>query len=243
MSHFAHARQTFAPGARKVRVSLLASAARDRTVSAAVSRLPVEPPHRARVAAPQLRRQTGQGGRRPGARRVAAARRAHRRDPLRRRAHRPAGLHRASRCSSTSPPCARPSSGCRRDPQVIEPLVPGRPRRRPLGPGRRVVDARRPAPQHGDRVPAQPRPLRVPEVGHAGLPRLRRRAAGHRHRPPGQPRVPRAGRPRARRRLLPRHARRHRLAHDDDQRPRHRRAGASAASRPRPGCSGSRCTS
>ena len=45
--------------------------------------------------------------------------------------------------------------------------------------------------------------------------------------PPGEPRVPREGRldERARRRRLSRHARRHRLAHDDDQRPRRPRLG------------------
>ena len=48
---------------------------------------------------------------------------------------------------------------------------------------------------------------------------------GHRHRPPGQPRVPGDGRHRPRRRRrpadrLPGHARRHRFAHDDGQRPR-----------------------
>ena len=41
---------------------------------------------------------------------------------------------------------------------------------------------------------------------------------------------------------VPRHARRHRLAHDHDQRPRRARAGASAASRPRRPCSASRCS-
>ncbi len=51
---------------------------------------------------------------------------------------------------------------------------------------------------------------------------LQGRPAGHRHRPPGQPRVPLAPRLRQRqdRSRVPRHARRHRLAHDDGQRPR-----------------------
>ena len=40
------------------------------------------------------------------------------------------------------------------------------------------------------------------------------------HLPSGEPRAPRPGRDRARRRGVPRHARRHRLAHDDDQRAR-----------------------
>ena len=43
------------------------------------------------------------------------------------------------------------------------------------------------------RVRAQPRALRVPALGPEGVPQLPRRAARHRHRPPGEPRVPRAG--------------------------------------------------
>ena len=45
------------------------------------------------------------------------------------------------------------------------------------------------------------------------------------HRPPGEPRVPRARRRGARRSGVPRHARRHRLAHDDGERPRRARLG------------------
>ena len=45
------------------------------------------------------------------------------------------------------------------------------------------------------------------------------------HRPPGQPRVPRPRRVRERRGPVSRHARRDRLAHDDDQRPRRARLG------------------
>ena len=77
------------------------------------------------------------------------------------------------------------------DPSIIEPLVPVD----------LVIDhsvqvdfcgtRRRAAAQHGDGVQAQPRALRVPQVGHAGVQRLQRRAARHRHLPPGQPRIPR----------------------------------------------------
>jgi hypothetical protein len=67
---------------------------------------------------------------------------------------------------------------------------------------------------------------------------LHRRAAGHGHRAPGQRRAPRhrgaQRQGRRRGRGLPRHPRRHRLAHHHDQRPRASSAGASAASRPRP---------
>ena len=66
-------------------------------------------------------------------------------------------------------------------------------------------------------------------MGPRGLRQLQRRAAGDRDLPPGQPRVHRPGRlqPRARRRPagLSRHPGRHRLAHDDGQRPRRARLG------------------
>ena len=73
--------------------------------------------------------------------------------------------------------------------------------------------------------------------GQQAFEQLRGRAARHRDRAPGQPRVPRArgvrraptgGGARAAGRTaagLPRHARRHRLAHDDGQRPRRARLG------------------
>ncbi len=162
--------------------------------------------------------------RRPRPRRLEAEGRADRRGPVRGGPDRPAGLHRGS--------AARGSGGdafggrrARRRPEADRAAGPRRARRRPLGAGGRVVHSGRARREHAHRVPAQPRPLRVPEVGHAGVPRLRGRAAGNRHRPPGQPRVPRAGRPLEGRRLLPRLARRHRLAHDHDQRARRGRLG------------------
>jgi hypothetical protein len=51
-------------------------------------------PHRARVRAAQLRRQEGDRSARAAARELEAERRPRRRDPVRRRAHRAAGLHR-----------------------------------------------------------------------------------------------------------------------------------------------------
>ena len=44
--------------------------------------------------------------------------------------------------------------------------------------------------QRAARVPAQPRALRLSQVGPDGLPQLLRRAAGHGHLPPGQSRIP-----------------------------------------------------
>ena len=105
---------------------------------------------------------------------------------------------------------------------------PGDPRRagdRPLGAGRRVRHAPRLRPQRRARVRAQPRALRVPALGPGVARRPEGRPARHRHRPPGQPRVPGARGRVARRAGVPGHARRHRLAHDDGQRPRRARLG------------------
>ena len=84
-------------------------------------------------------------------------------------------------------------------------------------------------PQRGARVLPEPRTLRLPALGTGGVPELPGRSPGHRHRPPGQPRVSRArgvqgggGRRGAR---VPRHARRHGLAHHDGERAGRRRVG------------------
>ena len=81
-----------------------------------------------------------------------------------------------------------------KNPKMIEPLVPVD----------LVVDhsvqvdfygtPRRPAPEPGDGIPAQPRALPVPEMGDAGVRDLQSRAAGHRHRPPGEPGISGQGR-------------------------------------------------
>ena len=57
----------------------------------------------------------------------------------------------------------------------------------------RSTTSARPTPWRSNaraRVRAQPRALRVPALGPAGVRQLPGRAARHRHRPPGQPRVP-----------------------------------------------------
>ncbi len=103
---------------------------------------------------------------------------------------------------------------------------PGRAGRRPLGAGRLLVDAGCAPPEHGDRVQEQPRALRVPQVGDAGLSRVRRGPARRGHRPPGQPGAARRGRPVERDGVcFPGHARWNRLAHDHDQRHGHRGLG------------------
>ena len=104
-------------------------------------------------------------------------------------------------------------------------------------PGDRAVDPGRP----GHRPFGAGRPFRTPEAYERNIEREYRRNGerysllrwaqqafdglrvvppGAGHLPPGEPRAPRAGRRRARRRGVPRHPRRHRLAHDDDQRAR-----------------------
>ena len=55
------------------------------------------------------------------------------------------------------------------DPRRINPLHPGRPGHRPLGAGRRLRRARRARREHAAGVRAQPRALRAPQVGPAGV--------------------------------------------------------------------------
>ncbi len=182
-------------------------------------------PHRARVGAAQLRRQEGHRGARAAARRTGSRRR---RAPTRSRSSSRASCCRTSpacRCSPTSPRCAASPQSMGKDPKMIEPLVPVD----------LVVDHSvqvdhygtqgRARPQHEARVQAQRRALPVHEVGHAGVRHLQGRAARHRHRAPGEPRVPGARRAQEGRRLLPRHAGRHRQPHHDDQRHRRGRLG------------------
>ena len=119
--------------------------------------------------------------------------------------------------------------GPRRRPEQDQPALARRDGHRPLGHRRPVRHRERPRAQRRDRVRAQRRALPVPALGPDGVRRLQGRPAGHRHRAPGQHRAPRQGhlRPHRRRRAarLPRHLRRHRLAHHDGQRPRRARLG------------------
>ena len=147
------------------------------------------------------------------------------RDRLPPRARPPAGLHRRPRRRRPR----RDARGDRRDgrrPREDQPARAGRPRHRPLGHGRPVRDVAGVRREREARVRAQPRALRLPPLGAERLPELPRRPAGHRHLPPGEPRVPRERRlPGEGKTRLPRHARRHRLAHHDDQRARRPRLG------------------
>ena len=121
--------------------------------------------------------------------------------PTSRAARSPSG--RAASSTRTSP-ASRRSSTSRRCANAMQ-----RPRRRRGRASTRVIPAElvidhsvqvdefateaRLQPQRRARVRAQPRALRVPALGPGGVRRLQGRPARHRHRPPGQPRVPRAG--------------------------------------------------
>ena len=123
MNAFAGARQEFALGGGGRGGSLFAAAPRAGGPGRhlAPARLP---PHRARVGAAQLRRQARQGGGRPRAGRLEAQRRADGRDPVRRRAHRPAGLHRRAAARRSRGHALGRRAPAARTPKVIEPLVP-----------------------------------------------------------------------------------------------------------------------
>ena len=182
-------------------------------------------PHRAGIGAAQLRRRQGHREHVRATGQLAAERAAQRRNPLRRGARGAAGLHRRAAAG-------RPGRHARRGrrhgqrPEDHRAAGAGGPGGRPLGDGRPLRHARGAGPEHEAGVPAQPRALPVHEMGHAGLRHLRRRAAGLRHRAPGQPGVPGARRaPGQGRRVLPRHAGRHRQPHHDDQRHRRGRLG------------------
>ena len=141
-----------------------------------------------------------------------------------------AGLHRRA---GRRRPCrhARRDEEPRRRPAQDQPARAGRSRHRPLGHRRRVRHAAGLRQERRDRIPAQRRALPVPEMGPDGLQQLLRRAAGHRHLPPGQSRIPVADgvepqdRGRADRVRLSGHARRHRFAHHDGERARGARLG------------------
>ncbi len=135
----------------------------------------------------------------------------------------PAGLHgrpggRRSRRD------ARRYRAARRRSESREPAAAGRARHRSLGAGRLLRSGQRVRAQRGAGVLAQQGKIRVPQVGTERVSELSRRPARHRHRPPGEPRVSRARRgvrpARGRGGRVSRHARRHRLAHDDGERAR-----------------------
>ncbi len=184
-----------------------------------MARLPYSPEGAAREPAAPRR-----GGRRPRGGELGVRGRALDGDRLHAGAGADAGLH--GRAGDRRPRRdARRDGGARRRPGAHQPARPGRAGDRPLDPGGRVRRAARLPAQRRVRVRPQPRALRVPALGADSLRQLQRGAAQHRHLPPGQPRVPGARGRDARRPGLPRHARRHRLAHDDDQRPRGARLG------------------
>ena len=150
-------------------------------------------PHRARVGAAQLRRQEGHRGARARARQLEAERHAHRGDPVRAGEDPAAGLHRrAAACRPRGDAQRGAEDG--QEPEADRAAGAGRPGGRPLGADRPLRHEERARPQHEAGIQAQRGALPVHEVGHAGLRHLQGRAAGHRHRPPGEPGVPGARR-------------------------------------------------
>ena len=133
----------------------------------------------------------------------------------------------------------------RRRSRTRQSAAAGRARHRSLGAGRLLRPRRTRSTLNAElEYHAQPRALRRSCAGDRRVQQFPRRPARHRHRPSGQHRIPRARRvPRGRATAwcgVSRHARRHRLAYDDGQRPRRASAGASAASKPKRRCSASR---
>ncbi len=128
--------------------------------------------------------------------------------------------------SSTSPRCAT-RCATRAATRRRSTRSSRRARHRPLGPGRRVRVAARDRAQRRARVRSATRSAtQFLRWGQGAFDNFKVVPPDTGIVPPGQPRVPRARRRRARRQgRLPRHARRHRLAHDDDQRPRRARLG------------------
>ena len=132
------------------------------------------------------------------------------------------GLHRRPGDRRPGRHARRDAAAGRRPPQD-QPAPAGRAGDRPLGPGQRGRHAAGLRRQRRAGVRAEPRAICLPPLGAGRVRQLPGRPARYRHRPSGQPRVPgprrlrgRAGRgPRG----VPGHAGRHRLAHDDDQRP------------------------
>ena len=138
--------------------------------------------------------------------------------------HPAAGFHRCAGGGRPGRDARRPHPPGRQ-PAEGEPAGAGRPGDRPLGPGRRVRARRRADQERRHRVRAQRRALPLPALGPGRVRQFPRRAARHRHLPPGEPGVSRPDRldlaQRPRHVRLPRHALRHRQPHHDGERPRH----------------------
>ena len=180
-------------------------------------------------AAPRGRPHRHQGRHRERRRLADRPRQGRQGDRLPPRPRADAGFHRRSRRRRPRRH-ARRHEAARRRPAEDQPAGARRSRHRPLGDRRRLRLAAGLRQQRRARIPAQRRALQLPQVGPGRLRQLPRRAARHRHLPPGQPRVPVADGVDAhlRRRHHPRlsrHARRHRQPHHHGQRPRRARLG------------------
>ncbi len=135
-----------------------------------------------------------------------------------------AGLHR--RAGRRRPRHdARGRQGARGRPVADRAAGPRRARDRPLRHRRLLRHPRGAEPERRARVRAQPRALPVPALGPERVRGVQGRSPGPGHRPSGQHRGTRARRHGPRRPGLPRHGRRHGLAHDHGQRTRRARLG------------------
>ena len=191
-----------------------------------ISRLPRQPAHRARIGAAQLRRQEDHRGA-PARRSPAGSRTAQRTAEV------PFVVARVLLQDMTGVPLVVDFAAMREAAQSAWARIPRSSSR--SCPAHLIIDHSVQVDhygspdalqqEHGDRVHAQPRALRVPEVERAGVQDLRDRPARQRHLPPGQSRVRLARGVAKGRHVLSRQPRRHRFAHDDGQRPRRARLG------------------
>ena len=149
-------------------------------------------PAGAGIGVAQLRRQTGSGAERPRAGELEADGAAQGRDSLCGGAHRVAGLHRRAVAGGPGGDAVRPGAAGQES-QADRAAGAGGSGGGPLGAGGLLRHAGCPEPEPGPGVQAQPRALRVPQMGHASLRDVQGGAAGHRHRAPGKPGIPRQG--------------------------------------------------
>ena len=185
------ARDTFDTGSGKAGIYRLSKLARRR---ARQHRRPALLDSRAaRIAAAQLRRLRGDRSRCESARRLECGGAGAGRNSVQAGPRRAARFHRRALRRRPGRD-ARRHEAARRRSEENQPARAGRPRDRPLGASRLLQLGRRAGAQHRHGVRPQPRALRVPALGPEGVQQFPRRAAGHRHRPPGESRIPGQGR-------------------------------------------------
>ncbi len=189
-----------------------------------ISRLPVTLEDPAGERAALRGRQQLHGGRRQGDRRLAARRALRQGGAVSPRPHPAAGFHRRPRGGGSRRDARRHHAPGQRS-EEGQSAGAGGSGDRPLRPDRRLRPPGRAGEERRNRVRTQRRALQVPALGPGRIRQLPRRAAGHRHLPPGEPGIPRpvrvdrrGGRQDHR---LSRHAVWRRQPHHDGERSRH----------------------